>query len=244
MQPSRHHCLLAFYCLFALTALTPSACADVLTITSSPSGASIEINGTAVGPTPYKVDYPGGYFHKTHSVFGERLEHSMILRVTKDGYVPQQATITTGPFEWVGLTGHHHGSYFLLRSYTFDIRLEPVSTRGDFANPSSGAGPLPAYPGKNDDVRSIVNSEEDTNRSHQAGGSHMSSGTVTISSDSFNANIFIDGQFAGQTPSTIQLTPGTHHVEVKSADKKPWVRDLEVTAGSQLNLRAMPDPSP
>ena len=244
MQPSRQHCLLAFCCLIALSAFSRPARADVLTITSTPLGATVEIDGKSVGPTPYKIDYPGGYFHKTHSIFGERLEHSMILRVSKDGYLPQQATLTTGPFEWVGLTGHHHGSYFLLRSDTFDIHLQPVSTRGDFSDTSSGAGPLPAYSGKNNSARDSADSAKDANKSHQAIGLSANSGTVTISSDSFNANIFIDGQFAGQTPSTIQLKPGSHHVEVKSPDKKTWERDLEVTAGSQLSLRAVPDTSP
>ena len=216
----------------------------MLTITSTPLGATVEIDGKPVGPTPYKIDYPGGYFHKTHSIFGERLEHSMVLRVSKDGYLPQQATITTGPFEWVGLTGHHHGSYFLLRSDTFDIHLQPVSARGDFSDTSSGAGPIPAFSGKMNDGRNSADSAKDVSKSHQANGLLLNSGAVTISSDSFNANIFIDGQFAGQTPSTIQLAPGSHHVEVKSPDKKTWARDLEVTAGSQLSLRAVLDTTP
>jgi hypothetical protein len=60
MQPSRQHCLLAFFGLISLAALVPSAHADILTITSSPTGANIEIDGQPVGPNPYKIDYPGG----------------------------------------------------------------------------------------------------------------------------------------------------------------------------------------
>jgi hypothetical protein len=244
MQPSRQHCLLAFCCLIGLSALASSVRADVLTITSSPSGASLEIDGQSVGPTPYKIDYPGGYFHRTRTVFGERLERSMLLRVSKDGYLAQQVTITTGPFEWVSLNGHRHGSYFLLRSDTFTLRLEPVSTRGDFADTSGGAGPIPAYHESSDDARSVTGSAGSTSSSQQAGGLQVDSGTLTITSDITGADIFVDDKFVGQTPSTIQLAAGMHHVEVKSPDHKPWIRDMEVTAGSQISLRAIRDASP
>ena len=100
--------------------------AETLRITTSPPGATLEIDGVVVGTAPYHLEYPGGYFHRPHSVFGARLEHAMVLRVSKEGYLTQQITISSGPFEWVGLTGKHHGNYFLLRSGHFNIKLEPT----------------------------------------------------------------------------------------------------------------------
>jgi PEGA domain-containing protein len=97
-------------------AAAPALRAESFSITSSPVGAAVEIDGVVVGTTPFHADYPGGYFHKTHTVFSPRLEHRMILRVSKDGYVLQQITLTDGPFDWIGVTGKHHGKYFLLRS--------------------------------------------------------------------------------------------------------------------------------
>lgn len=244
MQPSRQHCLYASLVSVMLLLPASRALADTLTITSTPSGATVEIDGQPVGPTPYKIEYPGGYFHKTHSVFGERLEHSMLLRVSKDGYLPQQITLTTGPFEWVGLTGHRHGTFFLLRSNNFKVRLEPVSVSGEFADTTRGAGPLPPYNGRKDAAQAGTGSDGITNNLHAAGGLTVNSGTVSIASDLAGADIYVDGKFVGQTPSTLLLAAGTHHVEVKSTDKKPWVRDLEVTGGSQLTLHAIPDTSP
>jgi serine protease Do len=83
-----------------------------LSVTSSPPGANVEINGVLVGTTAFHAEYPGGYFHKTHVVFTTRLDHSMILRVSKDGYSPQQIALADGPFERVALTGEHYGNYF------------------------------------------------------------------------------------------------------------------------------------
>src|SRR5277367_6878572 len=102
-------CLPAFAGLLATLAFASRARAESFNITSAPSGAAVEIDGAVVGTTPFHADYPGGYFHKTHTVFSTRLEHRMVLRVSKDGYVLQQITLTDGPFDWVGVTGKHHG---------------------------------------------------------------------------------------------------------------------------------------
>jgi hypothetical protein len=61
-------------------------------------------------------------------------------------------------------------------------------------------------------------------------------GKVAISCDVAGAEIYVDGKFVGQTPSTLQLASGTHHIEVKSEGKRGWERDLEVLKDSQLTL--------
>ena len=128
MQPSRRHCLFASLALLALSLLAPRTRAETLTITSSPPGATVEIDGVVVGKTPYRVTYPGGYFHKTHTIFGERLEHSMTVRIYKDGYTSQELKLTDGPFEWVALNGRDHGKYWLLKSSHMEATLQQAST--------------------------------------------------------------------------------------------------------------------
>ncbi|MGB7753246.1 MAG: PEGA domain-containing protein [Candidatus Acidiferrales bacterium] len=90
-------CLPAFAGLLATLAFASRARAESFNITSAPSGASVEIDGALVGTTPFHTDYPGGYFHKTHTVFGARLEHAMTLRISKDGYATQQVTSPKAP---------------------------------------------------------------------------------------------------------------------------------------------------
>src|SRR5271156_3595671 len=108
MQPSRRHCLYASLALLVFCAAAHRTFAETLTITSSPPGATVEINGVVVGVTPYVAKFPSGYFHKTHTVFGTRLEHGMLARVYKDGFSVQEIELTEGPFEWVGLNGRNH----------------------------------------------------------------------------------------------------------------------------------------
>src|SRR5277367_5421592 len=143
MRTSARICLPAVAGLLATLALAPPTRAESFNITSAPSGANVEIDGALVGTTPFHTDYPGGYFHKTHTVFGARLEHAMTLRISKDGYATQQVTITDGPFEWIAVSGKHHGNYFVLKSDHFDMKLAPgaESATTTWAG-DTGVGPL------------------------------------------------------------------------------------------------------
>jgi len=239
MQPSRRHCICASLALL-LCLLAPRTHAETLTIASSPTGATVEIDGLVAGTTPYQTDFPGGYFHKTHTAFGARLEHSMVVRISKDGYLSQQITLTNGPFDWVAITGRHRGSYFLLKARHFDVRLD-VGSRG--SSGSSGPaetigsqGPMrPAYAS----LRSQALPQQSETQETRA-----SSGSVAFSSDPSGAEIYVDGKFVGQTPSTIELPAGSHHIEVKSRGRQDWARDLDVLKDSQLTLHPVLEPSP
>src|SRR5260370_33772246 len=83
--------------LAAMMSFAPQSRAESLSVTSSPPGANVKTNGVLVGTTPFHADYPGGYFHKTHLVSSSRLDRSMMLRGSKDGYSPQQIALTNGP---------------------------------------------------------------------------------------------------------------------------------------------------
>jgi serine protease Do len=103
------------------------AVADTLRIISTPPGATVEIDGVVAGTTPYEKDFPGGYFHKTKTSVGSRLEHPMVARITLAGYASKEIELTAGPMEWIGLNGRSHGEYFLFKSDHFDVTLERFS---------------------------------------------------------------------------------------------------------------------
>jgi len=224
------HRLYASLALLAASLLAPRARADELTITSSPPGATVEIDGSMAGTTPFHVKYPGGYFHKPHSVFAERLEHSIKVRISMKGYAVKETALTSGPFDWVSLNGHHHGKYWLLTSDHFDIQLEPLakSTETSFGVIEK-AGPL--RPARDTANAVVEHTPSET-------------GSVTFASEPANAEIFVDQKFMGQAPATIRLATGSHHIEVKSAGKLTWVRDLEVLKDSQLTLHPVLGPQP
>jgi hypothetical protein len=235
MRPSRRPCLCALLALFACLAVASRACAESLAITSSPPGATVEINGAAAGSTPYKIDYPGGYFHKPHTVFSSRLDHSMTVKISLDGYVTEQLTLTQGPFEWVAINGRHHGSYFLLKSTDFNVKLDPVF----HANASAAASPsgrafFAEGPIRPSSVAAAAPSPSTT----------PEIGRVSFTSDDSASEIYVDGKFVGQAPATINLSAGSHRVEVRAAGKQSWTRDLEVLKDSQITLHPVLAASP
>ena len=130
--------LLLSSALFLL--LFPSrASADKLRITSNPSGATVEFEGIAVGTTPFEIEYPGGYFRKTKTSLGSRLEHPIVARISLAGYVTRELTLTQGPMNWISLNGRNRGEYWLLKTDHFEVDLQPLAdtfTGGITANVS------------------------------------------------------------------------------------------------------------
>jgi S1-C subfamily serine protease len=115
------------FALLILLACPPRIFAERLRITSNPPGASVEIDGVAMGTTPFEKDYPGGYFHKTRTAFGARLEHPMVARISLAGYTTKELTLTEGPMEWVSLNGRNHGDYWLFKADHFEVELQAIS---------------------------------------------------------------------------------------------------------------------
>jgi len=231
MQPSRRNCLWASLGLLAVLPLASRARAETLTITSTPPGATVEIDGLKAGVTPYKTDCPGGYFRKTHTVFGSRLEHAMVLRISMEGYVSQQITLTEGPYEWVAITGRHRGNYFLLKSGDFHIDLQRATYNAS-TTAESGERTGPLRPAPSASFRA-----DDTPPDPPLG-------TVRIESDPPGAEIYVDYAFMGQTPSTLRLASGSHRIDLKSPGKIEWQRNLDVSRDSQITLHPVLESSP
>jgi|SRR5580704_6631663 hypothetical protein len=91
--------------------LCASLSAQSLKITSTPPGATVELDGVASGTTPFEKKFPGGYFRRTRTAIGERLEHPLVVRVSLPGNVTREIALTEGPMDWIDLRGRHHGQY-------------------------------------------------------------------------------------------------------------------------------------
>jgi hypothetical protein len=61
--------------------------------------------------------------------------------------------------------------------------------------------------------------------------------SLAIDSTPPGADIEIDGSFVGNTPSTIDVKPGSHQVNVKKKGFVTWTRTLNVTGGA-IHLNA------
>lgn len=130
----KHLCLIIVLLVFAAPCL-----ADTLKITSTPPGATVELDGIPAGVTPFEKQFPGGFFHKTRTALGARLEHPMVARISLPGYATQEFHLTEGPMEWISLNGRKHGEFFLLKTNAIHVDLKPVGQvfTGTIATPLS-----------------------------------------------------------------------------------------------------------
>jgi PEGA domain len=68
--------------------------------------------------------------------------------------------------------------------------------------------------------------------------SGQSPAKIAIHSDPSGAEIYLDGQLIGSTPSILDVPSGDHRVSVRLSGYLEWQRDLRVLAGSELTLQA------
>jgi Trypsin-like peptidase domain len=109
-------------CVFA----APSR-GDTLKITSTPSGATVEINAVVVGTRPYEEQVPGIISTKPRqrSVDAFRIQWPQVS--ASPAIQPKEIQMTEGPLNWVSLKGHNHGEYWLLKLKRFHVDLDPIS---------------------------------------------------------------------------------------------------------------------
>lgn len=61
--------------------------------------------------------------------------------------------------------------------------------------------------------------------------------SVSVASQPDGADIEVDGNFVGSTPSAIKLASGQHKVTVKKSGYQDWERQMQITAG-EIRLNA------
>jgi len=98
---------------------------------------------------------------------------------------------------------------------------EPSVKLTVYTEKSDGSGPLAGQPGP--------------------ANSTASTAKVMISSEPSGGDIYVDGNFMGNTPSLVELSAGSHTVRVQAKGQKPWNRTVNLTAGSKVTLQAALD---
>ena len=78
-----------------------------------------------------------------------------------------------------------------------------------------------------------------TSGAESASAQASKTGLVNVMAADESYEIFVDGAFVGNTPAKVKLTEGAHVVEVKKSGFKDYRRQIKITEGSELTLRAV-----
>jgi hypothetical protein len=63
-------------------------------------------------------------------------------------------------------------------------------------------------------------------------------GTVSLTTTPDGAEVYVDGQFYGNSPATLKLKPGKHTIGVKLSGYKDRSREMSTDSGSESHLSA------
>lgn len=100
---------------------------DALTVTSLPVGATVEWNRKVIGTTPMTHQVGEYAFNvRKSTIFSKRLLQPVVLRISKEGYITKELTITT-QYAWRSLNGKLSGTYFIITGNNFQIDLDKIS---------------------------------------------------------------------------------------------------------------------
>ena len=100
---------------------------DTLSISSLPEGAQVEWNRKVIGTTP--LDYKVGEYafnSRKSSLFSKHLSQPVVLRVSKEGYVPKEITITKEMI-WRSLNGRNAFSFYIIISNHLQVDLDKIA---------------------------------------------------------------------------------------------------------------------
>jgi hypothetical protein len=61
---------------------------------------------------------------------------------------------------------------------------------------------------------------------------------IQLTSDPSGAEITIDGNYVGNTPSQVNLKPGTHSIKMTMNGYAPWVRSIDTEGGESRSIAA------
>jgi hypothetical protein len=100
---------------------------DTLTVSSLPDGAQVEWNRKLIGTTPLTRKVGEYAFNsRKASLFSKRLDQPVVLRVSKEGYVTKEITITKEML-WQSLNGQNRFVFFVITSNSFQVDLDKIA---------------------------------------------------------------------------------------------------------------------
>jgi serine protease Do len=124
------------------------------------------VNGSIPCTTPCSIDVPSYYFGAKHTAYSKHGETPIVVRLSKQGYLPKTIVVTTGSIHWKNLNGVNVYDYYLVSEASYSVRLETADSF--FSQPESHAGVVPIEPPKPASVTPVSTSNEDIVRERLA----------------------------------------------------------------------------
>lgn len=127
-----------------------------------------------------------------------------------------------------------------------DLSSIPPATPGSsptVSNTTSGTSPLAAPTPPSNAAAAPETGAAPVPSSSATPANPVAFASVQLSSDPTGAEITIDGNYEGNTPSLIKLGPGKHSITMTMLGYAPWTRSIQTAAGESRTVDATLDKS-
>ncbi|MBI3650282.1 MAG: PEGA domain-containing protein [Acidobacteria bacterium] len=127
----------------------------------------------------------------------------------------------------------------LLQADKDNYRAVLVALRGATGAPIAVASDDRKYVPANVEV--VISENKDNKKDGKDAASakaDAATGNIKIVSEPDGADVKIDGNFVGNAPSQLRLPVGKHTIQVSKEGFVDWSKELQVSAGADLNLKA------
>jgi hypothetical protein len=223
-----------------------------ITVTSSPSGAYVYMDGVYKGRTPLTLNSVSAKNHNIELDLAGYYDWATTVSVTSGVTRYVEARMAAIPSETTGAIDVV--SYPAGANVYLDGNLQgQTSPSGGFtiSNVQVGSHTLKvALGGYQDYTTSVTVSKATTTHVSAAlqPASGSATGSIEVTSSPSGAGVYIDNAYKGVTPLTIDgITAGTHAVRVALAGYNDWSTSVQVgsgsTASASASLEAVPNPT-
>jgi PEGA domain len=198
------------------TTTTPIAAATELSLSSTPAGADINIDGNFAGQTPSTLSLAAG-------------EHT--VQIAKKGFAPWERKIRSS------------GGTTRILAELEPLSATPASAAPAAVAPHQmNESTTPAESNRQEPTPQLhpailSNAEGPTTQTTAEGNSSIeTNGAVSITSSPDGAEIFVDSIGRGHAPALLKVKPGKHTVQLVLSGYEDLVDEIDVRGGSIVNV--------
>lgn len=95
-------------------------------ITSEPSGATVDFDGEKMGTTPIEIKLKDHFFNGPKYLWSDFLNQPIQMTISKEGYVSKTILITSGPYRWVNANLTAEKIYYVINKTAFYAKLDKI----------------------------------------------------------------------------------------------------------------------
>lgn len=126
----------------------------------------------------------------------------------------------------------------LLQGHKDNYRAVLVALRGATGAPIAVAEEDRKYVPANVEVVIAESKDKKGDKDKSGAKEEAAAGNIKVTSDPEDADVKVDGNFVGNTPSQLKLPAGKHTIVVTKDGYTEWTKEVQVMAGADLNLKA------